>query len=118
MINMTPEEEAALIALVKSLQEKVAAMEGEKTATETEEVDSLKSEMVELTGEKLDSFQSWDKDSLKKSVGVLKKNKKIVPAGNEVPDQDTLVPKLDSNKKEIPYAMRIDWSKASYPEWK
>ena len=111
---MTPEEEEAFRLQMKTMQAKLDSYEKEKTDKANVKLDSLRKEMASLTGEKLDSFQTWDEKSLDSSIKVLKKNKVDKDAE---PTEDELVPKLDSKGNEIPWAMRVNWSNASYPAW-
>ena len=111
---MTPEQEEALLLQMKAMQTKLDSYETEKTDAIKIKLDSMRGEMVSLTGEKLDSFKDWDEKSLTSSIAVLKKNTKVE---EDVPSADELIPKLDSNGKEIPYSQRINWTKVNYPPW-
>ena len=115
---MTPEEEAQLLAQLKQMQLKLDTIENEKNAVADAKLAELRAKMVKYTGEKLDSFASWSEKELNSSLKVLAKNVKAEDDQTNIElGEDQLVPKLDSAQKEIPFAMRVNWTNVKYPKW-
>lgn len=99
---MTPEEEKALLLRLAELENK------SKTDAKNKH-DALVKELADLSEEKVDSLNTWTDAELEKSIAAFKKAqaKKI--------EAD----KTDSSKMDkTPSYMKIDWSKATYPEVK
>ena len=113
---MTPEQEKLLLDQLEAMKAKLDSYDKDKTDKANVITTDLRKEMASLTGEKLDSFSSWNDKELNTSIAVLKK-KRVTATNTEKPTEDQLVPKLDSKGKEIPWVMRVNWSNASYPEW-
>ena len=99
---MTPEEEKALLLRLADLENKA------KTDAKAKH-DALVKELADLSEEKVDSLNTWTDAELEKSITAFKK------AQAKKAEAD----KTDSSKADkTPSYMKIDWSKATYPEVK
>lgn len=112
--KVSKEIDPAVMAKLDSALSKLDRIEKQEAAKEAANLFALKEQFSKLANVKLDSLNDWTAEELTRSIKLEEDKAKYDSAA---PSDDALIPKLDGKGQVIPPYMRVNWTKANYPDW-